>query len=308
MGRSIAGPTAGRERIGSVYHAGGLTVGLTMRLEDESATIREAYPEAYVDLAAIVTDLGGATGLILVLAVIYWVAPGRRRAAVVAGYAVVGVGAIVLLKYLLAVPRPPASIHAVSLTDDPYGFPSGHAFLAVLVYGGLVVAYDRRSDLAAVLGAGALVLAISLSRVVLGLHYLSDVLVGAVLGLVVLAALVAALGNDPRRGFALGSAVAVPAVVVTGDPYAVVALGAGIGGALAATWLYAVPEPTSRTNGLAVAAVGVCFLLAVSAFDAAFVADGSAGSVAVHAVLVAGILLVPAAVERAPVGARPRPG
>jgi membrane-associated phospholipid phosphatase len=70
------------------------------------------------------------------------------------------------------------------------GFPSGHATMSTLVYGGLALVHRRHvpseGTVAAALAA-LVVLAVSLSRVVLGVHYLGDVLVGLLVGAVALA-------------------------------------------------------------------------------------------------------------------------
>lgn len=88
-----------------------------------------------------------------------------------------------LTKRRVCRPRPYQScpeIRVCARVLDPFSFPSGHTFHAVGF--SLVLAYHFP------LGAALLVpivLVIALSRVVLGLHYPSDVLGGAGLGLVV---------------------------------------------------------------------------------------------------------------------------
>jgi undecaprenyl-diphosphatase len=69
-----------------------------------------------------------------------------------------------------------------------YSFPSGHAATAVVLYGalGLLLAEQSRSRLRAVgwfAGAAVLALAIGASRVLLNVHFVSDVLAGFAVGL-----------------------------------------------------------------------------------------------------------------------------
>ena len=75
-------------------------------------------------------------------------------------------------------------------------FPSGHAMESTVVYGALLLAFlpavPRRRRPLAIGATVALVLAIAASRVALGVHFLSDVVGGVLLGLAWLAASVAA--------------------------------------------------------------------------------------------------------------------
>jgi undecaprenyl-diphosphatase len=77
--------------------------------------------------------------------------------------------------------------------DDPilmigsFGFPSGHAMAATLLYGFLAAFGVRKLQawrwrVLAALGAGMLVVLIGFSRLYLGVHYLSDVLAGMAAG------------------------------------------------------------------------------------------------------------------------------
>jgi membrane-associated phospholipid phosphatase len=93
------------------------------------------------------------------------------------------VGAIVLttwLKATLAVPRPPGS------AVGGFAMPSGHALVSTVCYGTLAVTEDDGLG-PRVLVAAALVAAIAASRVVIGVHYVPDVVVGMALGTLVVA-------------------------------------------------------------------------------------------------------------------------
>ncbi|MFA5892060.1 MAG: phosphatase PAP2 family protein [Actinomycetota bacterium] len=75
-------------------------------------------------------------------------------------------------------------------------FPSGHTMSSTIVYGALLLIFfpviPRRRRLICVLGVLVLVSAIGLSRLALGVHYISDVVGGFVLGLAWLVASTAA--------------------------------------------------------------------------------------------------------------------
>ena len=267
-----------------------------MRLEGPSETIRNAYPAEYAELAVVVTDLGGTTVLMMLVALSFWL--GRRReSALVASYAVAGLGLILLLKALFAMPRPPEEVFLVSMDDDPYGFPSGHAFAAVIVYGGLLVAYDRVRDPVAVAGVASLVVLISLSRVVLGFHYLGDVIVGGAIGVAFLAVTFSTV-SEPRDGFAVGLLLAALAVVVTGGvEETLLGVGAAVGG-LIGTWrLKPLAPPRSPFEGGFLASTGLFFLVGVTTIES-WIAVHDVVTVAAYAVLVAGIFLLPTAFDR----------
>jgi undecaprenyl-diphosphatase len=130
-------------------------------------------------------------------------AAGRRRAAVVGAVALaagslLGVG----LKLLIQRPRP-AWGQPVAV-EVGYSMPSGHALNAALGCGLLLVlgwAWLARRGLRApaVAAAVVVVLAAALDRLVLGVHYLTDVTAGVAVGLAV-ALLAARFGAAPPAG------------------------------------------------------------------------------------------------------------
>ncbi|ELY40404.1 phosphatase PAP2 family protein [Natronorubrum tibetense] len=267
-----------------------------MRLEDESAVFRDTVSADYADIVVAVTQLGSPTTLMVLLAILFWCG-SRRRSALVISYGVAGLGFVLALETLLGLPRPPESVYLTSIDVEGYGFPSGHAFASVVVYGGLVSVYDRLRDPVALLGAGTLVAAVSLSRVVLGVHYLGDVIVGAILGVVFVAAMNRVSRGMPTVGFTVAAALAVPAVYVTNAAaYAVLALGAAIGGLLTAGWIDRLPQLRSRLEGLVLVIVGGSVLVALRIVET--VVDLTPLLVALYAALVAWIVFAPALVDR----------
>ncbi len=88
-----------------------------------------------------------------------------------------------LLKMGLQIPRP----EVVTLAPDSYAFPSGHTLRAVVLYGFLSVIVARPLSLSRrwlPYGVAVLVaVAVALSRLYLGVHWLSDVLGSIALGL-----------------------------------------------------------------------------------------------------------------------------
>jgi undecaprenyl-diphosphatase len=147
--------------------------------------------------------------LFIVLLAILWFArgrleiPGGRRAVVAAGFsALLGLGVNQVISHIWERTRPYVHHHHhlfIPASHDP-SFPSDHATASFA----LATAIWMRNRVA---GAIALVLAaaISVSRVVVGTHYPSDVVGGAAIG--VLAALVFWLPPVRRRVDRLADAV-----------------------------------------------------------------------------------------------------
>ncbi|MDQ2049478.1 phosphatase PAP2 family protein [Natronolimnohabitans sp. A-GB9] len=267
-----------------------------MRLEDESEPIRGAVPAEYADVVVAITELGGPTTLMVLLAVLFW-CHDRRRSALVISYAVAGLGFMLTLETVLGLPRPPESALLTPLEIDGYGFPSGHAFAATVVYGGLISVFDRLRDWRAMTAAAAIIVAISLSRVVLGVHYLGDVIVGIVLGIVFVAAMNRLTRSIPTLGFAIAAVFAVPAVFLTGGTTdSVLALGGAIGGVLTAGRIDRLPALRSRLEGLVLVAVGGGIVVGLRTMET--VVEVAPLLVALYAVLVAWVFSAPLVVGR----------
>lgn len=95
-------------------------------------------------------------------------------------------GVVLAIKLAVRRRRPQGNWGTIYRTTDPHSFPSGHAARAVLL--AILSTAWGPSWLAALLIPWAPLVA--LSRVAMGLHYLSDVIAGAVLGLAAAAAMV----------------------------------------------------------------------------------------------------------------------
>lgn len=108
----------------------------------------------------------------------------------------------VLLKFAFQRARP--SFDEPLLTLTSYSFPSGHTLNAVMLYGLLgswLVLRHRRAGTRALIvtGACAMVALVGLSRMVLGVHYLSDVLAATAEGCAWLAVCITAISTLRRR-------------------------------------------------------------------------------------------------------------
>jgi undecaprenyl-diphosphatase len=134
-------------------------------------------------LAILFAHSGDSWFWLLGLAVLFWAGPyfWRLRAAAMVVSILITALIVFTIKLLVRRKRPEGEWGTVYRKTDPHSFPSGHAaraaMLAVLALGlglpwfGLLLA----------LWAPLVVLA----RVAMGVHYLSDVIAGALLGIVV---------------------------------------------------------------------------------------------------------------------------
>jgi undecaprenyl-diphosphatase len=124
----------------------------------------------------------------------------RHQWLVLGGWVAAFTGGSILnqvLKLVIQRPRPPYA--AAFLTHYSWSFPSGHAMISLIGYGMLayllvVLWVHRRSlQVAIVLGATLLILAIGLSRLYLGVHYFSDVVGGYAAGVLWLSTCISGL-------------------------------------------------------------------------------------------------------------------
>ncbi|GAB3677647.1 phosphatase PAP2 family protein [Halopiger thermotolerans] len=214
----------------------------------EFGPVRELVPEWAAIVVALLTQLGDVWFLALLVGGFYlYRTDDREEGAVLVGLLLAGFGILLALKYAFALPRPdrtlvrlealPAVVrplYAATGTADGYGFPSGHAFMTTVVYVGLARRLSIGTARQRLLGAAAVIVAVCLSRVLLGVHYFVDVAAGAAGGLILV--LVAGWLIDryaADRGtaaFALAVLASASAVLVAGDdPDAVLLLGASLG-------------------------------------------------------------------------------
>ncbi|MFN2563229.1 MAG: phosphatase PAP2 family protein [Jatrophihabitans sp.] len=115
----------------------------------------------------------------LVAVIVLWLR-GRRRTAVFVAVAVVGAATLELVtKVIVGRARPVFSDPVAHAAGG--SFPSGHAMTSLTVFGvAVIMAGRRRRETVAV--AVLAVAAVGFSRMALGVHYLSDVLGGWLLG------------------------------------------------------------------------------------------------------------------------------
>ena len=204
--------------------------------------MRETRNAPADEIMTVITMMGDTTVMLpLAIAILLWLLWHRAyRAAYAAGFAII---AAKLFEIALKAGIQRARPGALNYTGyDLFGFPSGHATMAAVIFGILAVLVSHsmgRWGRAVVYSICAVVVvAIGYSRIYLGAHWLSDVMAGLIFGTVMMAAFgVAIEAIPPRRIKPLGLfAAAFGVFVVVGAAH--VSTGFGL-----ASQIYARPEP-----------------------------------------------------------------
>jgi len=276
-------------RIGAEIGTGGEAVAMTVPYGLAGEPIVDALPTAVVAAFALLTRLADTAVLFGVAALYYWLADGRYdddprvTGATLFGIAALTLAAVTLAKAALALPRPPTAATPVAFDGlpgslaaavgdatvaDGFGLPSGHAAGAVALYGGLARLLDRPVPRRRLAAAAVVIGLVAASRVVIGVHYVADVVAGLAVGLGCLVggrrlAVRAGGGRaDPTVLFLLAAAASLATVAVAaagGHPAEVtggaVGIATGLGGA--AGWRVAAPDAPAVPPGRAVLALPV---------------------------------------------------
>jgi len=235
--------------------------------------IVEALPEFVVVSFAAVTHLADPWFLFGLLAVLYWSASERltrspRRAGATAIAVVTCTYAAVALgKAWFAAPRPPGAATPMDAPtwlpgvlsawyetqgfSDGFGFPSGHAAGGAAAYVALALLYDRVWTLRKrLVGAAVVAVAVAVSRVVIEVHFLVDVVAGVLVGGTAIAVSLRLAGDPRLRDFGRESGDSIGSMTAL-DPTQVFLLAAGL--SIAA----GVAAANGHTGDVAEASIGV---------------------------------------------------
>jgi undecaprenyl-diphosphatase len=156
---------------------------------DVAIRVARSMPTWAEWLARPFTWLGGflMVTAVVAAAVTWLLSRGARGEAALLTTAAIGIQLIVVVSKK-GYERPRPDVGSAIALPSSFSFPSGHAATGIAVFGllGLMAAayaHTRRASMIAVVGGFALGTLIGASRVVLDVHYLSDVVAGACLGL-----------------------------------------------------------------------------------------------------------------------------
>jgi len=155
------------------------------------------HSELAVDVLEVISNVGKPITLFMVVAVACLYLLWRRRPRLILYLVVTSVvGGLVDTAVKILVNRPRPVVDHPIATALGKSFPSGHAMSSTVTYGALALVFlpvlPRRWRPVALGVVVLVVLAISTSRLFLGVHFVSDVIGGIVLGLAWLAASTAA--------------------------------------------------------------------------------------------------------------------
>lgn len=214
----------------------------------ELELVRALVPDWLAVVFAVLTQLGDLWFLVPVLGGCYWLCRDRQDdIAAVGGLSLAGVGLYRGFKEVFALPRPDQqplepeslpwllqSVWDVSTMVSGFGFPSGHATSATLVYVGLACVLTLGTRRRRLVAAGLLAGTVSVTRVVLGVHFLVDVVAGFGLALCVLVVGLRGFANRrvgrPTLAFAFAVSTGLFYLLAAGGEfYSVVLLGASVG-------------------------------------------------------------------------------
>lgn len=261
--------------------------------------VQDALPEVTIEAFGLVTRLGDGATLVAIVFLLYWFGAeeDRHQRAMVLAVAVSTLALVAGLKGILEVQRPlfvaDPPLASAPETYEGWSTPSAHAMGSAAVYGALAVVMDvgRRWQRYAV--AGLLIVAISFSRIVLGLHYVGDVLLGALLGLLLVFVALRITTRSVTPMFALSLVIALAAPLLGSEEFTEMAIGASLGGLV--VWQY-VQGRESRPTAASMLLLGLLVLPAlalVRLLDVLIAVDGGvtvAGALSVGFVSIAGTI------------------
>ena len=139
---------------------------------------------------------------VIIVAVVYaaYQAWRSKKKKEVLGYSLALLSGIVargvagLIRFFYHHPRPFVSLHLISLfPENSYSFPSGHAIFYFALASGVYQVNKRFGRI-----LYGLAFLIGLARVAAGVHYPSDILAGAILGVLIAKTLFGLCGNNEK--------------------------------------------------------------------------------------------------------------
>lgn len=153
---------------------------------DLAASLRDQLPLSVLRVIAVITDLGDKLWVTALATLVLLILLLRRHWQLALAWAVALLGILPINGGLKALFRRMRPLHDHGFIVEPgWSFPSGHAFGAVVLYGMLAYVLLRlspRFHRAIIAAAMLLIGVVGISRILLQVHYFSDVLAGYTAG------------------------------------------------------------------------------------------------------------------------------
>lgn len=225
-------------------------------------TIRAAVPAPLRSLVEASTHLGDPA-VVLAIAVGYlWLSEStdHERGARVLGVVVVAFALTNVLKGIVVLDRPVEHVAFAADTYGGYSFPSGHSLGAAAVYGAIATASDWKTRTHRYSIAAAFIGIVTLSRLVLGVHYLGDVIAGVALGLGLLVLLFVTAAT-PGRLFAGAGLLAVVSYAFPARAFMPATLGVAVGALVG--WYLIETRPIDTYGAVVLSGAVISILLGV---------------------------------------------
>ncbi len=153
------------------------------------------------NIMKVITTFGSATVLISIIIILFVLIKNKKDAF----WGMINLGVVFIIndfiKFLVSRPRP---VGYNLIKENNYSFPSGHAMVSCAVYGYLIyLVYNniKNKELKYTLIGllSLLIILIGISRVYLGVHYLSDILGGILLSIAYLLVFISIIKGDKNE-------------------------------------------------------------------------------------------------------------
>lgn len=212
--------------------------------------IRDSLPAYLIQFFEVITILGDGIVLFAFAALFYWFAPDevRKEHVLILALAVSTLALVTGLKGIFQVPRPDLPFAPGSYPG--WSTPSAHAMGATTIYGGFAALKEGNLKIVGYITAGLLIFIISLSRVVIGVHYVGDVILGVILGAMLL---YFALHITEERTidlvFITAILISIGAFILGSKEFIVLSVGSSVGGLIGwnlVKYDIAMPKPASN--------------------------------------------------------------
>ncbi len=209
---------------------------------ETNRAIHDALPEVLIDFLAVMTRFGDGATVVVFTILFFWFGAESdwQRRGMLMAIAIATLAINAGLKGTLDVARP---LFAAQEAGDPLAFapdmypglstPSAHAMGAAAIYGGLAALMDVGKKWQRYLVAAFIIVSVALSRVVLGLHYVGDVILGVALGLLLVYVGLWLEKQDDRTIlpiFAGAIVVALTSPLLGSEEFVTMSIGASIAG------------------------------------------------------------------------------